>query len=209
MSFVHSIIRSLFLVFLILALFSSCSDPYPGFSKAKEGIYFKLLMVGEQNRCCRYGDYVTANIAYVTMNDSVFFSGVRKFKVIQPDFPGSIDKCFTMMCQYDSAHFIISSFDFFEKTLENVVPEYLGVDGKMKIFIHLMDIQTSDEYEREKEAFLHWIEDLGEYEKLLLRQYIREAKNRNTAHGGWHILYCTANGQRTGSSIRRYRCDTL
>jgi len=176
MIFVRSFIRILFFVIVIHVLFSSCSNPYPGYSRAKEGIYFKLLMVGEQNQCCRYGDYVTANIAYVTMNDSIFFSGIRKFKVVQPNFSGSIDKCFTMMCKNDSAHFIISSLDFFEKTLENVVPEYLSADGKMKVYIHLMDVQTSDEYEREKEAFLHWIEDLGEYEKVLLRQYIREAK---------------------------------
>ena len=176
MSFVHSYIRFLYLVIFFLGLFSSCKNPYPGYKKNKEGIYFKLLMVGEQGQCCRYGDYVTANIAYVTMNDSVFFSGIRKFKVIQPDFPGSIDKCFTMMCQHDSAHFIISAVDFFEKTLENDVPEYLDADSKMKIFIHLMDVQTSDEYEREKEAFLHWVEDLGEYEKVLLKQYIREAE---------------------------------
>jgi len=176
MSFNYIFTRSLFFVVVILALFSSCKHPYPGYSKAKEGIYFKLLMVGDQDRCCRYGDYVTANIAYVTMNDSVFFTGIRKFKVIQPNFPGSIDKCFTMMCKNDSAHFIISALDFFEKTLENVVPDYLGADGKMKIFIHLMDIQSSEEYERDKEAFLHWIEDLGEYEKVLLKQYIRDAK---------------------------------
>ena len=177
MSFVHSYIRFLYLVIFFSGLFSSCKNPYPGYKKADEGIWFKLLMVGDQDQCCRFGDYVTANIAYVTMTDSVFFTGrIPRLKVTQPDFPGSIDKCFTMMCQHDSAHFIISALDFFEKTLGNVVPEYLGADEKMKIYIHLLDIQTSDEYEREKEAFLHWIEDLGEYEKVLIRQYIREAK---------------------------------
>ena len=176
MTFVHLFVRFLFCLIPVFALFSSCKNPYPGYKKVSEGIYYRLLMVGEQDQCCRFDDYVTASIAYVTMNDSVFFSGIRKFKVIQPGFPGSIDKCFTMMCKNDSAHFIISSFDFFEKTLENVTPDYLSADGKMKIFIHLLDIQTPDEYEREKEAFLHWIEDLGEYEKVLLRQYIRETK---------------------------------
>jgi len=46
----------------------------------------------------------------------------------------------------------------------------------MKLHIRLLEVQTSEEYEREKEAFLHWIEDLGEYEKALLRQYIREVE---------------------------------
>jgi FKBP-type peptidyl-prolyl cis-trans isomerase len=172
---IASVTRYLSFVALIVLPFS-CKNPYPGYSKADEGIWYKLLMVGEQEQCCRFGDYVTADIAYVTMNDSVFFSGIRKFKVTKPDFPGSIDKCFTMMCQNDSAQFIISALDFFEKTLESVVPDYLSADGKMKISIHLIDVQTSDEYEREKEAFLHWIEDLGEYEKALLKQYIRDTK---------------------------------
>lgn len=158
------------------ALFFSCKNPYPGYSKAGDNIYYQLLMVGEQEQCCQFGDYVTANISYITMYDSVFFSGIRKFKLSEPNFPGSIDKCFTLMCKHDSAQFIISAFDFFEKTLENIVPDYLTVDGMMKISIHLLDIQTTDEYEREKEAFLHWIEDLGEYEKVLLKQYIRDAK---------------------------------
>ena len=168
--------RLLIAFIFCLALLFSCRNPYPGYTKAGEGIYYKLLIVGDQEKCCQFGDYVTANIAYMTMNDSVFFSGIRKFKVAQPNFPGSIDKCFTMMCQHDSTQFIISALDFFEKTLENVVPDYLNADGKMKISIYLMDVQTSDEYEREKEAFLHWIEDLGEYEKVLLKQYIRDAK---------------------------------
>ena len=161
---------------LAFSLLFSCRNPYPGYKKAEEDIYYKLLMIGDQEKCCRFGDYVTANIAYATMNDSVYFSIIVKVEVIQPDFPGSIDKCFTMMCKHDSVHFIISALDFYEKTLDDTMPDFLGADGKMKIFIHLMDIQTPEEYGREKEAFLHWIENLGEYEKVLLKQYIRETK---------------------------------
>ena len=169
------IIHCSFFIFPVVFL-SSCKNPYPGYNKASEGIYFKLLMIGEKEKCCRFGDYVIAHIAYSTMSDSVFFTGIRKFRVHQPDFPGSVDKCFTMLCKQDSAQFIISSSDFFEKTLEDVIPDFMSADGKMKISIYLMDVQTPEDYEREKEAFLHWIEDLGEYEKVLLKQYIREAK---------------------------------
>jgi len=192
-----SSLRHLSLVVLITCFaFSSCKNPYPGYTKAAEGIYYKLLMVGEQEQCCHFGDYVTAHIAYMTMNDSVFFSGIRKFKVIQPDFSGSIDKCFTLICKHDSAQFIISALDFFEKTLENIVPDYLSADGKMKISIYLIDVQTSDEYDREKEAFLHWAEDLGEYEKVLLKQYIRDAKIEipPMEDGIYYIVQQTGNG---------------
>ena len=165
------------LTILVSCLVFSCKNPYPGYKKADEDIYYKLLMVGEREKCCHFGDYVTAHIAYATMNDSVFFTGIPpKFRVNQPDFPGSIDKCFTLMCKHDSTQFIISALDFYAKTLENVLPGFLMADGKMKISIHLLNVQTPEEYEREKEAFLSWVEDLGEYEKVLLKQYIRESK---------------------------------
>jgi peptidylprolyl isomerase len=80
------------------------------------------------------------------------------------------------MCKNDSAQFIISALDFFEKTLTSVVPTYLSADGMMKVSINLLDIQTSDEYEYEQMAFKHWVEDLGEYEKTILKKYIREEK---------------------------------
>ena len=66
----------------------------------------------------------------------------------------------------------------------------------MKISIHLMDVQTSDEYDREKEAFLHWIEDLGEYEKVLLKQYISDAKIEipPMEEGIYYIVQQTGNG---------------
>ncbi len=189
-------IQLLFLSCAVAAVFSSCKDPYPGYTRADEGIYYKLSAIGEQNKCCRYGDYVTANIAYITMGDSVFFTGVRKFKLTEPDFPGSVDKCFTMICEHDSAQFIISGLDFFEKTLGSAAPDYLTGDGKMKLAVYLSGIQTAAEYAREKEAFLHWVEDLGEYEKVLLRQYIREAKIDipPTEDGIYYIVQQTGNG---------------
>ena len=162
--------RLSFVIFAVCLV--CCNDPYPGFKKSDEGIYYKLLMVGERDKCCNYDDYVTVNIGYATMNDSVFFSRIATFQVTRPDFPGSIDKCLTLMCKHDSAQFIISASDFYEKTLQVELPQFLKTDGKMKIFVNLMDVQTLNEYR----AFLYWIEDLGEYEKIILKQYISDEK---------------------------------
>ncbi len=183
----------------------SCKDPYPGYTKTKDGVYYKLLRIGEQDKPCHYGDYVTVQIAYLTMGDSVFFSGARKFKVTDPGFPASIDRCFTLICEQDSAEFIISALDFFEKTLETVVPDYFSADGKMKVAISLLQVQTQDEYNREKEVFLHWVEDLGEYEKVLLKQYIRDEKIDvpPTEDGIYYIV------QQTGSGPLVKQGDTL
>jgi len=167
-----NIIRNLSFVVLF---FVSCQNPYPGFTRADEGIFFKLLKIGEQDRCCQFGDFVTVNIEYATMNDSVFFAGNNiVFQVIRPNFLGSIDKCLTMMCKGDSAQFIISAYYFYTKTLESALPSFLGIDDKMKISIKLIDVQTQEEFEFERMAFAYWVEDLGEYEKVILNQFIRQ-----------------------------------
>ena len=177
MSFLKNLARySFFILHSSFFILPSCQNPYPGFKRGEEGIYYKLLMIGEHAQCSRFGDYVSVNIAYMTLNDSVFFTGFAKFQITKPDFSGSIDKCLTLMCIGDSAQFIISAIDFYEKTLDTATPDFLSADGKMKIAVKLLDVQTEDEYEFEKLAFLHWIEDLGEYEKLLLKQYISEEK---------------------------------
>ena len=168
-SFVRNSALFCCLSFVFAITVASCNKSYRGFSKAEEGIYFRLLEIGDLDKCCQFGDYVTVNIAYSTMDDSVFFTGIRTFQVRQPDFSGSIDKCLTLMCRHDSTQFIISAVDFFEKTLATDVPNFLRTEGMMKIYVKLIDIQTPSEFE----AFLHWIEDLGEYEKTLLRQYIQ------------------------------------
>ena len=198
--------RKQFLLFFLVAIaLASCKNPYPGYTETEEGIYYQLLAIGEQDKCCRYGDYVIADISYATMNDSVFFSGIRKFEISESDFRGSIDKCFTLICEHDSARFIISAPDFFEKTLESAIPDYLAADGKMKLAVRLLSVQTRDEYAREKEAFLHWVEDLGEYEKGLLKQYIREQKI-NVALTDDGIYYIV---QQAGSGPRVQQGDTV
>jgi len=167
------IIRCLSLITCLVVLFTSCENPHPGFKRTAEDIYFRLLMVGNNDRCCQFDDYVTVHISYSDLNDSIFFKGLRKFQVRQPDFLGSIDRCLTMICVGDSAQFIISAVDFFEKTLESEMPDFLRKEGKMKISVKLLNVQTPEEYRFEQIAFLHWVEDLGEYEKLLLNQFIR------------------------------------
>ncbi len=40
----------------------------------------------------------------------------------------------------------------------------------------MQNIQTREDYEQEKEAFLTWIEDFGDYEKVVLKQFIGSEK---------------------------------
>jgi len=167
-------IKNLFLFICLLFVISSCKkSPYPGYS-VKKGFYYKLVTIGEKTKKAKPGDYITVDIVYKTINDSVFFSGRRKFQLAKPAYLGSIDDCLSIVSEDDSCCFIISADLFFGKTLHSTLPSFINENSNMKINIKMLEIQTEKEYLKEKEAFLKWIEDFGEYEKVLLKHYIEE-----------------------------------
>ena len=81
-----------------------------------------------------------------------------------------------MLSNGDEASFIISADEFFLKTLQTDMPKFLPLGSYFKIRIHIIDLQTEREYEKEKLAFLNWIDDFGEYEREMLKQFIQEEK---------------------------------
>jgi FKBP-type peptidyl-prolyl cis-trans isomerase FkpA len=167
---------TLIILVIILSLYSCNTSDYKGYSKTRSGIHYKLIQFGESSEKAQPGDYITVDIAYKTILDSVFFEGRRKLKLTEPAFPGSIDECFLMLAKDERASFIISANDFFEKTIETTLPAFIHPEDNMKVDVDVIDIQTEQEYIMEKEAFLHWIEDFGDYEKVILRQYIDNKK---------------------------------
>jgi FKBP-type peptidyl-prolyl cis-trans isomerase len=166
------------LILTILMVGFSChrNSKYPEFAELGNGTYYRLHRIGENAEKPRPGDYITVNLAYTTMNDSLFFTGTRKLKIDTPAYEGSVDACFALMAEGDSATFILNAQEFFTKTLKNSLPKFIPPDGSVKINTGMQSIQTREEYEKEKEAFLTWIEDFGDYEKVVLKQFISSEK---------------------------------
>lgn len=187
---------------LILLMIAACrqSNMYPGFSKSKHGIYYQLHKIGETEQNAQMGDYITADITYRTMSDSIFFQGKRKIQLLaENNYDGSIHECFMMLSEDESATFIISATDFYMKTLEAPLPSFLSDNDKLKITIDIIEIQTQNEYQKEKEAFLNWIEDFGDYEKVILQQFLNKEKLpvQPTASG----IYCLKIKEGNGKKI--------
>jgi FKBP-type peptidyl-prolyl cis-trans isomerase FkpA len=165
------------LTLLALVIIVSCNkSEYPGYKKSENGFYYKLVKIGDDSIKCHYNDYITADICYRTLNDSVFFKGRRKFQISQPSFAGSIDECLTLLAEDDSASFIIPAKSFFVNTLSSELPAFLSATDNMKVDVTVLEIQTPIAFAYEKQAFLKWIEDFGEYEKTILQQYLDESK---------------------------------
>ncbi len=160
---------------ITLIFLSSCSNEsseFQGFSVTSNNIHYKLVTLGDGGLKAQPSNYISVVVSYRTISDSLFFHGVRTFQLTEPQFPGSIDECFAMLEKGDSAIFYISANDFFTKTIETNLPRFIEPNSYLRVDILMLDILTEKQYQLDKEAFLHWIEDFGEYEKVLLKQYL-------------------------------------
>ena len=190
------------ILFLLLSSLTilSCNyfSEYPGYTKTNTGIYYHLEKFGESSTKAKPGNYLTADIVYKTIDDSVFFRGRRKLQITEPSYEGAIDECFLMLAEEEKATFIISANRFFTKTLETSLPNFLGTEDPMKVVIDIIDIQTEEEYIMEKEAFLTWIEDFGDYEKVILRQYVEQKQIDidPTNSGLYHLKIIEGKGEK-------------
>ncbi len=170
--------RLVTIIFLTIILISSCGrkSEFEGFSKSKKGFHYQLNTIGESMKKTNPGDYITADISYQTINDSLFFEGRRKLRIEKPAYKGAIKDCFMMLRADESATFILKAEPFFKQTLSSELPSFLKVEDYIKINISIVEIQTATEFENEKQAFLNWVEDFGDYEKVILSQFLREEK---------------------------------
>jgi FKBP-type peptidyl-prolyl cis-trans isomerase FkpA len=185
---------------LMIIISPSCSpaSEYHGFSKTRSGIHYKLKVIGESQVKPHPGDYITVDIIYSTLHDSVFFSARRKFQLEKPSYRGSVEECFAMLNAGDEADFIIDAGDFFSKTLGTGTPGFLFGNQNFKVSVSLLDIQTEQSYFREKEAFLSWIENFGEYERIKLMHFIQEEQlfAEADSSGMYYIPLNEAGGKR-------------
>jgi len=170
--------KALLSILIILLAFgcSNKSSKFSGFSLTKSGIHYKLISLGDGTVKPEVSNFITVNISYRTIKDSIFFQGLRKFQLTEPIREGSIDECFMMLTLGDSASFYFPADSFFIKTLETEMPRFIGKGDLMRVDIKMMEVQTEKQYQLEKEAFLNWINDFGDYEKVLLKQYMEGEK---------------------------------
>lgn len=163
---------------LLLALLgcSNRSKLFDGFSVTKTGIHYMLISLGDGAAPAIPTDYVTINITYKTVKDSVFFQGFRQFQLSEPKYEGSIDECFLMLSQGDSAAFYIKAQPFFAQTLETELPKFFNPDDYMRVDVRMLDVKSAENFKREMEAFTSWIDDFGDYEKVIIKQYLEGQK---------------------------------
>jgi FKBP-type peptidyl-prolyl cis-trans isomerase FkpA len=203
----NKILKYFIYTFAAIILFACTpkQSKYEGYSCNKTGIYYKLIALGEDTSRAQINDYITINIAYSTLNDSIFFKNKRKIQITKPNFNQSIDNCFLFMNLGDSTSFILDANLFFSQTLGVPIPSFIDTTNLFKVNIRLLEIQTYKEYQKQKQEFLTWIKDFGAYEQLFLKNYLQE-KNLDTistVNGIYQIIL------KKGISKKPSKGDTL
>ncbi len=193
-------IRKLHFLVPIFLIFFGCSNKsskFSGFTVTDSGIHYKLISLGDGAVKPETTNFITVNIAYRTLSDSIFFQGLRKFQLASPNYVGSIDECFMMLALGDSAAFNLPADSFFTRTLETSLPKFINKGDLMRVDIKMLEIQTEKQYQLEKEAFLQWINDFGEYEKVIIKQYMDGEKLSiaPTLTGLYYIPVMKTNGK--------------
>lgn len=165
-----------FIIFsnIILLSFACNYSRFRDYNKLNKGFYLRLIEIGELQHKANAGDYVTADLVYRKMNDSLFFSGNRKFRLEQNSEKVSFSQGISMLSEGDSASFIINTEDFFLKTIQDDIPGYLEGDKFIKIDVRIIDIQSPEEYEKEKQLFLDWVREFRMSEFDIIRQYFSD-----------------------------------
>lgn len=163
---------SIFILFLIALLSCKNKSEIDGYKKTPNGIYYKLLKFNRKSKKPKNGDYITFHIKYYTGNDSMFFDAIRSIKYSSPPFRGSIQECFAMLSENDSASFYIDAEKFFFKTIKAPLPRFIPPQSFFKVGIKTLSVTTFENFKKGEEEFLSWINGFGEYEQSVLKHFI-------------------------------------
>jgi FKBP-type peptidyl-prolyl cis-trans isomerase len=190
----------------LLGLYSCSHSPYPGFSKTKNGLYYKIQNIGDGNRKAQRGDYITAQILIKSENDSVLYDtrnigplGAITFQVPQIEESKDYRQGYLYLSEGDSATFITNAYSFFIDSLRalgDVIPNGFNSESIISIETRVLKIQTIDEYEKEISEEKKKLEQ-GEFmEKKILEKYL--ADNHITvspiANGMYYIKLAEGKG---------------
>ncbi len=176
---------SIFILLIILTFSCKSKSDIDGYTKTESGIYFKLLQIGENSKKPKNGEFITFHIKYFTGSDSMFFDAVRSIKYTTSPFKGAIEECFSMLAQSDSASFYINADNFFSKTIKAPLPKFLPQQSYFRVDIKILSINSAENFNKEKDEFLSWIDDFGKYEQSVLKHFIEnEQINVNPSQTG-------------------------
>ncbi|MGB1204276.1 MAG: FKBP-type peptidyl-prolyl cis-trans isomerase [Chitinophagales bacterium] len=121
-----------------------------GFTQTPSGLSYNIHTKNAGEKA-KFGDFLTLQMQYTTMNDSTIFSSYNKpnplsFKFQKTLFKGILNQGLTQMAAGDSATFYVPA----DSLYSNRLPKFLKAGDKLKYTISLQKIQSQAEYQAER-----------------------------------------------------------
>ena len=176
---------------------TSCSDTrYDGFTKTKNGLYYKLLDVGEGTHKAMPGDYVTAQISMRTENDSVLFDtrkigleGAITFILTDPEYEKDYREGFQYLSEGDSAEFLTDAYTLFIRKNHSQVPAGMNLETSVRVAAKILLIRTPEDHVKDVHEENKKLEQ-GEFEeKKTIEKFLADSNITSApiANGMYYI----------------------
>ena len=191
-------VAGLLIVYCLLSIliFSCGENKFPGFSETSNGLYYKILGIGDGNRNAEVGDVVTAQIIIMSEKDSVLFDtksfgleGAVTFKLKEPQCKKDYSEGFQFLSEGDSAAFITDAYTLFIKINNETIPSGMNLESIIRVEAKILKIRTAEEHQTFLEEEKKRMEMAEFEEKKILDKYIADSNivSKPIANGMYYL----------------------
>lgn len=158
-------------VLVMVALTSfACSSKFSGFDKTDSGLYYKIYSVSKNTTKAKTGDFISLDMKYTTMGDSVLFDSKTgmggkpiMFTLPPSDFSGDLYEGIRMLSAGDSAEFMINADSLFALTFKMPErPVFVDSNSFLKFYITLHSAESLEQLQaKEKDLLIQYLKTNG------------------------------------------------
>lgn len=167
----------------LLAFVQSCSDsPFPDFTKTNNGLYYKLVDIGDSDKKPKAGDYITAQIIIKSEKDSILYDtrtigldGAVTFILAEPEHEKDYREGFQYLSEGDSAVFLTDAYALYMKRNKAMVPKGMKMESIITVHVRILKIRTPEEHSKDILDKNEKSEKAEFEEKKILDKYITDS----------------------------------
>lgn len=183
--------RGYFLILLLTAIFglNSCkeelkkNDPNAGFTQKPSGVFYKLITIGDGNTAPRLGDSLRLKLVFkndsgvIVYNSSIHsYNGYVGMLMKEKMKYGTLDECFSMLNEGDSAHFKLNSEVVYNHAFNIGPPPGVNKNSLLTVEAKLEKIKTAAQIKTDSISYANWCLEMHIVEEKRLEAYIAEKK---------------------------------
>ncbi len=171
------------LIAICIVLVYSCkpkSDKvYNAFTQKPSGIFYKLISLGDGNFTPQKGDSLMLAVIFKNDKGEVVYDsekdsylGYVGAKIKERIKFGTLDECFSMLNEGDSAHFKLNATVVYFNMFSMALPSNVAKNSNLLVEAKLLNIKTNKELRIDSISSNMWCKEMAEVENAYIKNYI-------------------------------------